>query len=267
MKRRAGAWIVCALTLTAIIATGCGSDPTPDEEKAAAIAVTTKWVDQDDCTTLSDEYVATWGDSASDGLAQCRKETFKGLQKGQYKVATAVVNGDRSTVTLAQAPNGEREYELIKQGGDWKVNSMKESLSGDVGDRFPYRAAYTENDKPIEENLEISVLSVKDNARRPEFGYGDKGKKYVRVRAKIRSNGPDVGTHSTSEFTLVDQRNQRYNARSDYEPMLGNETIELTPEDTAVGYISFLVPQKTKLKEIRWSAAGSNDSPIIWKVD
>lgn len=215
---------------------------------------------------LTDDYAATWGSSPEDGRAECETDDYKGLQKGQYTVGKVEVKASSATVQLELKPAGERTFKLVRTGDDWRVDSMDERYEGTVGDTFPLRASYTENDVPVEEDLRFKVLAVRDPAPKPRYSTGDRGKRYVRARIKITSNGPDIGTHSIDQFQLVDTAGRRYTARADYEPSLGNNSIEIAAEDTIAGYVSFLVPKKTRLKEVRRIGVFSDDAPLIWRV-
>lgn len=264
--RRFALLLGLALVVLAPVA-GCGSAPNPNEERAAAISSTKAWVDTDDCQVLSDEYAKQWGDTTEEGRKECAKDTYKGLQAGEYTVGSATVNATTANVNLRLKPAGSRTYKLIKSGDKWQVDGVDESYAGKIGDAFPYRAGFTEDDKPIDEDLLIKVASVKDPAPAPDFAYGDRGKRWIRAQVKMTSNGPDVGTLSVDNFQLVDTRGHRYDARGyDYQPSLGNNAIKLTAKDSITGYVSFLIPKKAKSKEIRWNGTFSDDVPLQWRI-
>jgi hypothetical protein len=256
------------MTCAAIVGlSACGSQPTATQERDAAIAATTSWVDNDDCEVLSDRYAEEWGDTAEEGRKECAKETYKGLQRGQYSVSSASVSGATATVNLNLRPAGTRTYKLVKPADAWFVDNMAESFKGGVGDTFTYRASFEENDRPIEEEVLVKVASVKDPAPPPELAYGDRGKKWIRAQVKMTSKGPEVGSLSVDSFQLVDNRGHRYDARGyDYKPSLGNNSIELSARDSITGFVSFLVPKKTEAKEIRWNGTFPEDAPFEWML-
>lgn len=75
-KTRKIAALVGLAFVALIPLTGCGSAPSVDQERTAAIASTKAWVDADDCNVLSDEYAKQWGDTTEEGRKECGKETY-----------------------------------------------------------------------------------------------------------------------------------------------------------------------------------------------
>lgn len=250
---------------------GAGSSDDPKAARAEVESVLRQWIDKDDCSLMSDRYAAEGFASAEEGVKACEEEG-PGLRAGEYTIRNVEVRNRSAVATLAVEPGGERIYELVKGGAmGWEIDGVSRRFRGTVGDSFQYVDAYEINGEPVTVDAVLTVLSVKDRAR-PNVskhllaGIERRGRRWVRVRVRVKSDGRDSFDLSTSDFKLVDSNGQRYEPDFQaFEPALGQGTLNLSQGDRATGYIGFQVPDKAVVSEVRLAPIGGGE-PFIWKV-
>lgn len=275
-----GRSIVTLLLL--VVLTGCGtsvSDKSKTSSKAStrrgstedldrAKATVQRYVDEDDCALLSDRLAAEGYSSAKEGRAACMADTDPGLRSGEYSLKSGSIAGNTANVILSLDGGGTRTYELVRGGNSgWLIDASREDPTGVVGNTFTFRDSFEQNGNPVNVNLRVTVLSVKDNAPAPEFSEAGAGKRWVRVRIRIRSRGKESFSQSTEDFKLVDAAGQRYTADgSAFQPTLGNGGVDLSEGDKVLGYLGFKVPTQAKIMTIRLDRTFSSDPPLEWRV-
>ena len=268
--------------LLALVLAGCGGSgsdgsttdrdgstfPSPGTDLARAKAAAERYVDDNDCALESDRYAAEGYQSAKEGHEACRASTDPGLQAGEYTVKAGSVTGDTARVVLALNGGGLRTYDLVRGGpSGWLIDGLTERLRGVVGDTFTFRDSYEQNGNPVNVDLRVTVVSVKDNVAAPEFSPAGRGQRWVRARVRIRSRGKESFSQSTDDFKLVDATGQRYTAvGSAFQPTLGNGGVDLSQGDTVLGYLGFKVPSKARIRTIRLDPTFSSGSPPEWRI-
>lgn len=266
---------VFVTSLAALIGCGGSDDAgvkqtsnTPEAGLDRAKAVVTRYVNEDVCALMSDRYAGEGYRSADEGRAACEADPNPGLSAGEYKIKTGSVAGSKATVILALNGGGTRTYTLVRGGpSGWQIDGFEENQRGVVGDTFTFRDSYEQDGNPVNVNLRVTVMAVKDNVPAPEFFEPGAGKRWVRVRVRIRSRGKESFSQSTDDFKLIDASGQRYSSDgAAFQPSLGNGGVSLSEGDVVVGYLGFKVPRRAQVKAIRLSSTFVSRSPLEWRV-
>ena len=233
--------------------------------------MTRQWVDENDCSLMSDDFAAEGYASPEEGMRACEEDDDPGLQAGQYTVESVEIRDRRAEVRLALKPAGERTFELVKGGPTWEIDAVSNRFRGELGDTFPYRDAYELNGSPVEVDAELTVAAIKDPPRPNADAYlpevdEKRGHRWVRARVQVKSTGRDSFDFIASDFSAADTSGQRYEPDFEvFEPALGDGTLSLSEGDTVTGYVGFHLPDEADLAEIRFAPSGVD--PLVWKLD
>ena len=269
------------LLLAAMTATSCGgnaktaSDRSARSGPAVAKASATRadaervvhgWIDDDNCSLMSDRLAAEGYGSAAEGRAACSKDTDPGLQAGQYTLTSVTVQGQRATARLALTEGGTRTINLVRGGrSGWEIDATDDEFKGHIGDTFTLRDSYEQDGVPVTVDLRITPLSVTDPARPPRFFAAGNRQRWVRIRLKLHSRSASHFNQSTDGFKLVDNHSQRYTADgAAFQPSLGNGGVDLSRGDTVEGYLGFKVPRTATMKVLRTAPTFSGGAPLEW---
>lgn len=239
----------------------------PEADRAAAERAVHRWVDDDDCTMLSERFAAEGFASADEGRADCERHEDRGLRAGEYAITrTTLISNDQARAELRLNEGGTRSYGLVREGGRWRIDSFAERFKGRVGDTFTLRDAYEQDGTAVTVNVRVTLLAVKDDASSPQYFPADAGKRWVRARFRLKSRSPSNFNQSTGDFKLVGGDGARYLADgAAFEPSLGNGGVDLSQGDVVTGYLGFMVPKKAKLHEIRLNPV-SGGAPLQWTL-
>ena len=127
--------LLAALICLLAVAAGCGGgDDDKDAEQTVRDFVTA--VNERDADTYCDELITeefrekttfATGDEAAES---CKRQfkTITGLRLELARIVRTKVDDDEATVTAVIRSQGRRErrvYELVKDGGDWKLNGAR----------------------------------------------------------------------------------------------------------------------------------------------
>lgn len=270
-------WVfsVGAVAFACIAVTACGgsddeAQPPPSALTAAdAKNALTKFIDTDDCDLMTDEYIVeAWGGSTpAEARASCEKDTDKGLQRGQYEVATVRVAGQKATVHLQLDAGGQRIYTLAAEDGRWRIDAFRETKRAVLGKTLLFEDAYEENGEPKNVALKIRLVSYDSRPAAPRYAVLEPGRRFVRFRLRV-TNAGDPTTLSVEDIAAVDGSGQRFRGNGQpFEPSLGNNVVELQPNETVSGYVSMQVPKDAKLRELRAAPQGAGGAvPLVWRL-
>jgi hypothetical protein len=153
--------------------------------------------------------------------------------------------GETKTKTVT-APSSGGTPPKESSGADAATRTV---VRGSVGDTLRTADNYHENDRPVQERLAITLLSVKRNIQPDEPGLEpSSGNTYFGVRLKITQSGSTGANPSSTMFSLLDEQGQKFEL-AEYggiaKPELGEGgqgPIQLDPGSTLSGYLVFEVP-------------------------
>jgi hypothetical protein len=246
---------------------GCGSDSGEGDDAAVRTTIH-RWVDQDDCSAGSDKFLASTYAGESDPRAACERNTLKGIRAGDYSVESVDVEGDTATVVLKLVTDATRTYTLVKNGDGWLVDDLSETSAvqkAPLGKPLEYLDSFELDGRPIDVRLTVTTLSL-EPADPPQF-YPSHGGSWYRAKARIESDSSAPFYVSVSDFSLVDNRGQRAQGNSAFEPPLGRDSVTLASRDEITGFVGFELPRGSKPTEVRYQHPASQGSPLTWPVD
>ena len=92
---------VFSLVLLAAVLPGCSNSAQSSNTAADQTAVKAKvaqFIDTDDCSTLTRQLIESNYEGEADPMQACKSDPFHGMGKGDYKIKSASVSGDKATV-------------------------------------------------------------------------------------------------------------------------------------------------------------------------
>lgn len=104
------------------------------------------------------------------------------------------------------------------------------------------------------EQVTVTVLKIVDPAKSSnDYESPDPGKRYVAVQIKIQNSGTVTYDDSPSNGSkLIDSQSQQYDAEISDPVSPGLGSVKMAPGSTRVGYITFQVPNGTKLASFQF---------------
>ena len=238
-------------TTTASVASGAGRPTAGD--RAAVERVVRRWVDDDDCSLMSDRYAAEGYASVAAGEKACEAATDPGLEAGEYTVDGVTIRGRRAQARLVLEPAGQRIYLLVRGGAPgWEIDGVSQTFLGLPGVTFPYRPRFAPGGGPHPHAL-MTVLGIQT------------GRGWARARIRVQTRGKGTFRFHTGHFRAVDARGRRSSAGGrTFRPSLGRGVVKLTGNDAVTGYLGFRIAPGARLADVRF-APGKAD-PLVWKA-
>ena len=236
----------------------------PAADRAAAERAVHQWVDDDNCTTMSEKFAAEGFASAAEGRADCERHEDRGLRAGEYEITrTTMVSKDQARAELRLNEGGTRTYGLVREDGHWRIDTFAERFNGKVGDTFTLKDSYEQNGTPVTVDVRVTLLAVRKPSpssqiptRCPESaGF---------VRASGREPQPVQLQPEHRRLQLVGDDGARYPSNgAAFEPSLGNGGVDLSQGEVVTGYLAgFMVPKKAKLREIWLNVASGRAARV-----
>jgi hypothetical protein len=263
---------------TCVLLSACGGDTqpsSPPDERPAVEAAARAWIDGDRCDLLSDRYAKEGFETVAAGRGACEEEKDPGIRRGQYDVVGVTSRGSVASATLRLKDGGERTYRLVKGGSmGWQIDGREERFRARIGQPLRVMQQFEIDGRESFVDARVTVGSVRV-LRRLRDRYQDQairtpGQKFVRARVTVKSVATKRFTFLVNDFSVVDSRGQTATeaGTATFTPYLrGTGTPSLAPGETIRGYVSFQLPIKSAVKEIRFGGGSTATEPRIWAAD
>lgn len=262
--------VVVAASAALVGCGGSGSNADPADQAAATKAVTS-YVDGSDCE-LSTERLLNEAYPGSNPKADCEADQLEGMQKGDYKLGSTTIDGDKATVRLTRLDGTAFTFTAVKQDGKWLVDNSASkppaSSEAKLGEPQWVFSQQEINGVPIDGRLKVTVLSAKP-ASAPDYPPPAAGKEFWRAKARVLSESSKTIYVSVNDFSLVTADGERYTGTPIFQPPIGNNDVNLAPGDTVTGYVGFEVPKKARVTRVEYSPGCCSDperGPLKWAV-
>lgn len=262
--------VVAASTAALVGCGGSGSSESPADQAAATKAVQT-FVDSSACDLFTERLLKEYY-PGSNPKADCEADQLEGMRKGDYKLGSTTVDGDKATVRLTRLDGTAYTFTAVKQDGKWLVDNSASkppaTSEAKLGEPQWVFSQQEINGVPIDGRLKVTVLSAKP-ASAPDYPPPASGKEFWQVKARVLSESSKTIYVSVNDFSLVTADGERYTGTSIFQPPIGNNTVNLAPGDTVTGYAGFEIPKKVRIARVEFNAGCCSDperGPLKWAV-
>ncbi|WP_416967538.1 DUF4352 domain-containing protein [Streptomyces sp. 4F14] len=122
-----------------------------------------------------------------------------------------------------------------------------------------------------DEKLDVTLVKVVDPARaKDSYSQPDSGNRLVAVQFRLKNTGSDVYSDAPSNgASIIDQDNQRFDTTSTLTTAGADfpAHVIIRPGNTALGYLSFEVPDNSRVGTVQFSMnSGYSDDIGEWTV-
>lgn len=138
-----------------------------DDEKNVRDTIST-YLEDNDCRTLTDSYLSELFNQAPSNAKQACAQAVsdaKGLSPSDYTIDNVSVSGTSATADVEASGGSQATYKLVKEGDDWKIDSIRGEVSGAMAAENATttqmsEGTTTENDPQAENKLEAEATLI-----------------------------------------------------------------------------------------------------------